>query len=706
MPEDFPSISSSRIVAADVPRHSFGTARRGFDPQEVRAYLELLARELAACAQRDQELRSQLAEAEERARNPVIDEPTLTAALGRQSAQVLRNAHEEAARITLQAEQSAADLVREAKSKSAELRVEAESGAAERIAEAEIAVVAVHEQAREEAAVSVEVARAEGEALVTRAREQCQAMLDEAQETRHRVLTDMAQRRRAMTLQIEQFRAARDELAASVLGVRDSVDRIVGDLARADDEARAAAADVARRRPVEQPGAEQADQAPVAWAELADQAPVTWAEQTEQAPSAWAQQTEAEPTGMADAVDLVEPAGTVEAAEPAEAVEAVDGRSEEAGAIFDMEAAGQAASNVPAVESVPEESVEEFGAAAGEMADEEVAPDRTAAAGIGTAARGARAADTVEGLFARLRASHQEQEAGDVEPVIGGADAGAGGSLTVAGATSAQVLAPTLGPEDEERHSKDPRDTDDRAHAVSQVDGPGDQRAGDGSPGPDPDGPSRSRRAELLDPVVVQLARRLKRALQDDQNLILDRLRGGSGEWRDDMLMPEAEQRALYADAASAILREAVTAGITFTRGQWRTARSKAPAPDEEMVATAADGLATTVVSLLRMRLEDLATGTDAATELVGAAYREWRGERIERLAGDYALGAFSSGVLSGAGKGAASRWVLAGSGTACADCDDNALAGSVASGEDFPTGHRHPPAHPGCRCLVVPTPA
>jgi len=730
MPEDLPSISSSRIVAADVARHSFGTARRGFDPQEVRAYLELLARELAACAQRDQELRSQLAGAEERARNPVIDESTLTAALGRQSAQVLRNAHEEAARITLQAEQSAADLVREAKSRSAEVRVEAESGAAERIAEAEIAVVAVHQQAREEAAASVEAARAEGEALVTRAREQCQAMLDEAQETRRRVLTDMAQRRRAMTLQIEQFRAARDELAASVLGVRDSVDRIVGDLARADDEARAAAADVARRRPVEQPSAEQAEQAPVAWADLADQAPAAWAEQTEQAPVAWAEQTEAEPAGTADAVDLVEPAGTAEpsgtaeAVEPAEPAEPVEGGSEEAGAIFDMEAAEQAISNVPAgasvpagetapavasvpaVESVPEESVEEFGAAAGEMADEEVAPDRTAAAGIGTAARGARGADTVEGLFARLRASRQEQEAGDVEPVIGEADAGAGGSLTVAGATSAQGLPPTLAPEDEERHFKDPRDTEDQAHAVFEVDGPGGQRTGAGSAGPDPDGPSRSRRAELLDPVVAQLARRLKRALQDDQNLILDRLRGGSGEWCDDVLMPEDDQRALYADAAAAILREAVAAGITFSRGQRRSGRSKAPAPDEETVAEAAGGLATTVVSLIRKRLEDVATGTDSATELVGVAYREWRGERIERLAGDYALGAFSSGVLSGAGKGVASRWVLAGSGTACADCDDNALAGNVAPGEDFPTGHRHPPAHPGCRCLVVPTPA
>ena len=81
-------------------------------------------------------------------------------------------------------------------------------------------------------------------------------MVEQAQEARRRVLADMAQRRRAMTLQIEQFRAARDELAAAVLGLRDSVDVIVEDLSRADDAARAAAAEVARRQPSEPSTAE------------------------------------------------------------------------------------------------------------------------------------------------------------------------------------------------------------------------------------------------------------------------------------------------------------------------------------------------------------------------------------------------------------------------------------------------------------------
>ena len=66
--------------------------------------------------QREEELRAALAEAEERAAHPVIDEATLTASLGQHSAQILRHAHEEAARIVVQAQESSSTLVREAQS--------------------------------------------------------------------------------------------------------------------------------------------------------------------------------------------------------------------------------------------------------------------------------------------------------------------------------------------------------------------------------------------------------------------------------------------------------------------------------------------------------------------------------------------------------------------------------------------------------------
>lgn len=674
MPEERTSISSSRIAAADVARHAFGTVRRGFDPQEVRAYLELVARELGAWEQHEQELRRQLGEAEERARHPVIDESTLSAALGQQSAQVLRKAHEEAARTTREAEESAGALVREAQSQAAEVRVQAESGAAERIAEAEIAVGTVHQQAQQDAAQILETARADAEAVVARAREQGQAMVDQAQETRRRVLADMAQRRRAMTLQIEQFRAARDELASSVLGVRQAVDRIVDDLSRADDEARAAAADVARRQPVELSATSLTEEIDHVQAVLDAEAaaPTTGGVTVVPAPSAPSAPSEAWPAPGEEGSATPTEEATTGPVPPAPTGEPTAGEP-----IADEPATDEPAGG--AVLPPPHD----------EAVHDDVLPPLAPVDEEGEV-------DVVEGLFARLRASQPEASAGA---------AAVPGSAPTAGPASGveAALAPTA------------EEASDVAGASPGEPSPGDPSAevpGSDQPSPaddveptDPDDPVRSRGAELLDPVVSQLARRLKRALQDDQNGLLDRLRSGSGTWTDDALAPEEQQRQLYVEAAAAQLTEAAAAGIAFARAQ-RGSRGKAPSPDQAAMKASAEQLATTVVTLLRRRLTDQDSGGDSAADRVGAAYREWRGERIERLVGDSALGAFSQGVLQAAGRGTGLRWVVGGAGPACADCDDNALAGTVPPGEEFPTGHRHPPAHAGCRCLVVPTPA
>ena len=103
-------------------------------------------------------------------------------------------------------------------------------------------------------------------------------------------------------------------------------------------------------------------------------------------------------------------------------------------------------------------------------------------------------------------------------------------------------------------------------------------------------------------------------------------------------------------------------------------------------------------MTMLRRQIED---GNGELTDRVGAAFREWRGERVERLAGDYATQAFSAGVAAAGAEGKL-RWVVT-SASGCSDCEDNALAGAVSATETFPTGHAHPPAHSGCRCLVTP---
>jgi DivIVA domain-containing protein len=242
------------VATGDVAHHSFTVVRRGFDTDEVRSYLQAVARNIDELEHREEELRAAIAEAEERAANPVIDEATLTASLGQHSAQVLRHAHDEAARIVVQAQEASTTLLRDAQSQADEIQARGEASSAQRVAETELMVATAEEEARVESTRLRAEAIADGEDIITRAKDEGRAVMEQVQAARKRVLADMSTRRRALSIQIEQLRAARDEMAASIHGVRDSVDGILGDLKRSDEDARSAAAvagDEARLRAVD-----------------------------------------------------------------------------------------------------------------------------------------------------------------------------------------------------------------------------------------------------------------------------------------------------------------------------------------------------------------------------------------------------------------------------------------------------------------------
>jgi hypothetical protein len=214
--------------------------------------------------------------------------------------------------------------------------------------------------------------------------------------------------------------------------------------------------------------------------------------------------------------------------------------------------------------------------------------------------------------------------------------------------------------------------------------------------------PLVDRRNELVGPLITALSRRLKRTLQDDQNDLLDRLRNNGSTWSPDLLPDEVEHLDAYSTAALAQLEHAASAGRLFVGDE-----SKGGPLTEHVVSVAHD-LATAIVGPLRRRLTDDA-GLNAADESVvaehvGAAFREWKGERIERLAGDYIIAGFSAGSVAGSSQDI--EWIAAAApgATPCPDCDDNALNGPQRAGQEFPTGHRHPPAHSGCRCLLAPS--
>ncbi|MCU1449347.1 MAG: DivIVA domain, partial [Acidimicrobiales bacterium] len=206
------------------------------------------------------------------------------------------------------------------------------------------------------------------------------------------------------------------------------------------------------------------------------------------------------------------------------------------------------------------------------------------------------------------------------------------------------------------------------------------------------------RRDECVEPVATDLVRRLKRVLQDEQNEILDRLRKGRGRNRpEDALPSAADQAGRYRDAATDPLAAAARGGAAFS--------STDAAPDVP-ARQWAQALADELVGGLRDRIErSLAAEGDAddsdGAESLGAAYRQWKTERIDQIARHHVAAAFNQGVLAAGPAGAAFRWVFGDHGP-CPDCDDNALAGPTPNGESYPTGQAHPPAHVGCGCLLV----
>jgi hypothetical protein len=203
-------------------------------------------------------------------------------------------------------------------------------------------------------------------------------------------------------------------------------------------------------------------------------------------------------------------------------------------------------------------------------------------------------------------------------------------------------------------------------------------------------------RDTVLAAVERELGRKLKRVLADEQNEVLDTLRrGGTVEF--DQVVPAADEHAdRFAIAATADLDVAALHGAALAGGE------KAGSCDE-----LAGRLGTTLVEPLRIRIErsfdDCDGDLEEISERLRALYREWKGQHIGAAVRHYTAAAYAAGAYGAAADGAALRWLVDHSCDACPDCDDNALAGDVTKGDAFPTGDTCSPAHPDCRCLVVP---
>ncbi len=210
------------------------------------------------------------------------------------------------------------------------------------------------------------------------------------------------------------------------------------------------------------------------------------------------------------------------------------------------------------------------------------------------------------------------------------------------------------------------------------------------------DADARTGRDAVLRTLGRELGRKVKRALQDEQNDVLDRIRTVKGR---PVALDVLPTIAVQVSVLAATLRGPVDAA--YGGGRVAAGAGRTGGAPTAMV----DGLAATMVERLHERLVgaiDGAAGDDASvTQRLGARYREFKGQELDAIVGDTLAAAWALGVYDATPKGATLRWVAAVEGQ-CPDCDDNALEPTV-KGEAFPTGQPHPPAHPGCRCLLVP---
>ena len=233
--------------------------------------------------------------------------------------------------------------------------------------------------------------------------------------------------------------------------------------------------------------------------------------------------------------------------------------------------------------------------------------------------------EKVDALFAKLRAAHDEVTS---DPPAEDAPADEAAPDTGSGSTDA---------------SESSSDAGEEKDGEAGADGP-----------PEPRHPLAVQRDELIAPIVTGLSRRLKRSLQDSQNDVLDQLRAKGTIWSADLLPDETEQVDSFATSALPFLEEAADAGASLVGNS-----KKRPSTDA-LLAIAHD-MAEGIVAPLRRRLAD-GEGLEGAeesvvTEHVGSAFREWKGERIERLAGDHVIAACRSAPSPSPARAASSGW-------------------------------------------------
>ena len=644
-----PDPSSPTAVAGA----TFPSSRRGFDQNEVRDFLRMVSAELSRQQERITFLERELLNSQQAVPTPPVElnEETITELLGEETARIVQAAREAASKIKVRSEETATRLVREATDEAARIREDAELEAA---------------RVRQDAT-------SDAEAEILMAKQQGRDMVNEARAYRERVLADVARRRELAREQIEDLMHGRD--------------RIV----QVFDRARIATEDVLR--------------------ELDDVAE--------------------EPSEFVNLAPTTGPIPIIVQADEIEAREAVRPVISSAPAFApydqDEDVAVMAAEVVIDRSALIEDVVETKDIVTEQIIVEEEVVDVAAVADVLVIEDEVPIAPVVElvveapvsnvvPLFARQETPVVVENAVDIDSELDDDEDDANDPPLVIVEQKAKVVVPPAddifaklrrsGAESvaKEVATTQVKKTEPKKKAVDNVV----ESIVETVVVPEVEEVAVATPFELRDaalaPVIAAMSRKLKRVLADEQNEVLDILRGKlSVKTLDAIVGPKADHSARMIEALEASLKAGALAG----------AKSLSDASDKELqkmvatqIAAINEYLIATVVVPLRERLSrsiSQASGDNAElTSLVRVVYREWKNQHVDTQVDNIAQTSFGRGAFAALTPGTKVCWKVDPDGPACADAEDNSLAGFVSAGEAFPTGHTHAPAHAGCRCALA----
>jgi DivIVA domain-containing protein len=656
---------------AAVGSAAFPTNRRGFDQGEVRDFLRMVAAELARLQERERFLENELRTMQTRGMSAPgrLDEETVTTLLGEEAARVLTTARDASTQIRDRAEESATRLVKDAAEDAARIRESAMIEAAR-----------INEDAAHDAEAEIEMAKQQG-----------RDMVNEARAYREKVLSELSRRRDAARGQIEQLLHGRDRLLNAFERARLASEDVINGLTEAHDEPEFIVDLTPTTGPIP---IVNPDHSPV---KVFDHETADVAETVEVAVSTtviFDHETAevVETTTITDVVveisepEVTEPEVVEDVIDVADVItEAVEEIIETAvisaeHPVHGLSRFDEAAIESPVVEDTPAEDnqtnvISLFGRGRRGIEVPEVEEVIEVPEAVTTVEeKTPKAASGVDDIFAKLRAGTTADVAAKVEAAEPAAHKNAVTTKAVA--------------EEGEAKEADPKKKSKPKQEIIAAD------------------PARfAERDEALSGLVVTMARKLKRVLADEQNNVLEHLRGKRSSLEMDAILGTVEEHAVrYAESIAEDTMAAAGSGAKSVKtagGSTRRVTQKAVASHVKESVTA--GLVAGFREDTRIAIGEAEGDREILASLMRDVYRKWKTDLIDQHVDDLACTSYSKGGFLALEAQTRVSWMVDPEAACCSECEDNSLAGAVTKGEEFPTGHAMPPAHPGCRCLVCP---